>query len=153
MKVQHVTSSLSRPQLVPRTPQRTCNVPTSRAAGRKAICVRAEGQSLEASYTTGGGGGRVGAAQLREQPAEATQAALDAAAVPQDGGQVLQEAADYMRGELRRMFSTGVRISTTGGSGYVMLRASQLRASCQQGCEAARQGFRLSWMLHTCSRR
>ena len=72
--------------------------------------VAAEGNSLEASYSTGGGaGGRCGAAQLREEPAGAAQAPLDAVATPADSGAVLQEAADYMRGELRRMFTTGVR--------------------------------------------
>lgn len=72
--------------------------------------VAAEGNSLEASYSTGGAaGGRSGAAQLREGPAGAAQAPLDAVATPADSGAVLQEAADYMRGELRRMFTTGVR--------------------------------------------
>jgi hypothetical protein len=83
---------------------------TKRAAGRFTQRVAAEGNSLEASYSTGSAaGGRSGAAQLREQPAGAVQAPLNAVAAPAGSGAVLQEAADYMRGELRRMFTTGVR--------------------------------------------
>lgn len=90
---------------------RSIGASTKRAAGRFTLRVAAEGNSLEASYSTGSAaGGRSGAAQLREQPAGAAQAPLplDAVSTPADNGAVLQEAADYMRGELRRMFTTGV---------------------------------------------
>ena len=106
---QHATCTSSRAALRVAQP-RLLGTSTRRAAGRCTVRVAAEGNSLEASYSTGGpAGGRSGAAQLRGEPAGAAQAPLDAVATPADSGAVLQEAADYMRGELRRMFTTGVR--------------------------------------------
>lgn len=102
-------SSKSRLAQSPLAQPRLRGQPALRAAGRAPLRAAAEGQSFQASYSTGGAsGGRSGAAQLREEPAEAAQAPLDATASPSDSGAVLQEAADYMSGELRRMFSSGV---------------------------------------------
>lgn len=90
-------------------PRRTggCSAAALRSRAHRPVVV-ASGESLEASFGTGGGDGRTGAAQLQDEPAEAGQSPLDAAAAPDAGAEVLRETAEYMRGELRRIFSTGV---------------------------------------------
>ncbi len=90
-----------------------CGAASLRSRPRGGSVVVASGQSLEASFGTGAGGGRAGAAQLREELLEASQAPLDAAATPIASSEVLRETAEYLVGELRRIFSTGVGLAGT----------------------------------------